>query len=569
MGELLFGTTLLASFLGGMVALLAPCCISVMLPAYFATGFRSRGRVVAGTLAFGAGVATVIVPIGLGATALSALFQRYHLWIYLTGGVLMLAGGLAVLAGWKPKMPMPSGGTPRQGGGFKAAYGLGAFSGVATACCAPVLAGVVVLSGASGSFLAALGVALIYVLGMVAPLVVIALAWERGHRGPAKLLEGRQVPLRLGPWRRRVPLGDLLSGGLLVAMGVLTSVLAFTGSEMSASGWRVRLSADLTHFASRITDALSWLPGWVVALAAAAALVLLIRRTLRPAAPAAAQSDGADAPGPAAPAACCAGTGSDPGPLTATSAADTDRTTPMETPPMAAEIQHAPKPGSKAARREKARQQREAERLQEQQEQRNRRLRRTALVTAAVVAVTGGLYLVFDRSEQAAQNVSYEVGKPGIGKTAPGFDLASSTGGKESLADHRGETVLLFFQEGGGCQPCWDQITDLEKSWKKVKGLGVDSMLSITTDPADLVKRKAKDDGIKTPVLSDPDLKVSKEYTTNQYGMMGTSKNGHSFVLVGPDGKIQWRADYGGAPDYTMYVKVDKLLSDLKAGRKA
>ena len=34
--------------------------------------------------------------------------------------------------------------------------------------------------------------------------------------------------------------------------------------------------------------------------------------------------------------------------------------------------------------------------------------------------------------------------------------------------------------------------------------------------------------------------------------MMGNSRNGHSFVLVGPDGQISWRADYGGAPDYTV-----------------
>ena len=45
--------------------------------------------------------------------------------------------------------------------------------------------------------------------------------------------------------------------------------------------------------------------------------------------------------------------------------------------------------------------------------------------------------------------------------------------------------------------------------------------------------------------------------------MMGTMANGHSFVLVGPDGKIDWRADHGGAPKYTMYVPVDKLLADL------
>ncbi|MGI5139337.1 MULTISPECIES: cytochrome c biogenesis CcdA family protein [unclassified Streptomyces] len=283
MSELLFGTTLLASFFGGVVALLAPCCISVMLPAYFATGFRSRGRVVAATLAFGSGVATVIVPIGLGAAAISAVLQHYHLWVYLTGGVLMLLGGLAVLYGWKPNLPMPSGRTPG-GQGFGAAYALGAFSGIASACCAPVLAGVAVLSGATASFPAALSVGLVYVLGMVAPLVVIALAWERGHRGPARILQGRQVRLRLGTWRRSLALGDLLAGALLVGMGVLTAILAITGPSMPTSGWRVTFAADLQHAASVATGWLAWVPGWAVAVAAAVGLALLIHRARRPSA---------------------------------------------------------------------------------------------------------------------------------------------------------------------------------------------------------------------------------------------------------------------------------------------
>src|SRR3954447_6639705 len=101
MGELLVGTTLLASFLGGVVALLAPCCVSVMLPAYLATGFRHRGGVVAATCVFGAGVATVILPIGLGATALSRLLFEQHVWLFSIGGALMIAAGVAVLGGWK------------------------------------------------------------------------------------------------------------------------------------------------------------------------------------------------------------------------------------------------------------------------------------------------------------------------------------------------------------------------------------------------------------------------------------------------------------------------------------
>jgi peroxiredoxin Q/BCP len=50
--------------------------------------------------------------------------------------------------------------------------------------------------------------------------------------------------------------------------------------------------------------------------------------------------------------------------------------------------------------------------------------------------------------------------------------------------------------------------------------------------------------------------------------MMGTSRDGHSFILVGPDGVIRWRADYGGAPDYTMDVPVTQLLANLKAGER-
>ncbi|WP_194916573.1 cytochrome c biogenesis CcdA family protein [Catenulispora rubra] len=277
MGNLLFGTTLLASFFGGVVALLAPCCVSVMLPAYLATGFRTRGRVVAATLAFTGGLATVIVPIGLGAAAVSAMISRDHFTVYLVMGAVMFAMGAAMLFGIKVKLPMISGGPGRSG--FGAAYLLGAFSGVASACCAPVLAGVVVLAGASGSFPAALTVGLVYVLGMVAPLLVIALAWERGNRRWAKVLQGRSITVP--GTSRRLPIGELLAGILLMAIGVITVVIAATGPDMPTTGWRITLSADLQHWAAVTTRHLSFVPGWVVAAVGAAAVALLLRRALR------------------------------------------------------------------------------------------------------------------------------------------------------------------------------------------------------------------------------------------------------------------------------------------------
>ncbi len=130
----------------------------------------------------------------------------------------------------------------------------------------------------------------------------------------------------------------------------------------------------------------------------------------------------------------------------------------------------------------------------------------------------------------------------------------------------RGKTVLLYFQEGLTCQPCWDQLKDIDAHLSEFPALGIDTVVSVTTDPLDAIKQKVADEGISSPVLSDPNLAVSIAYSANQHGMMGTSRDGHTFIVVGPDGRIRWRADYGGAPDYTMYVPVLDLLADLRAG---
>src|SRR5256714_13343452 len=120
MHQVLFGTALLTSFLGGVVALLAPCCVSVMLPAYFATGFSRRTGIAAATGMFAAGVATLIVPIGLGASAVSAALPSHHLLIFSIGGAAgmgrrgaVLGGGEGRLATAAPAGPSPGGGRGR------------------------------------------------------------------------------------------------------------------------------------------------------------------------------------------------------------------------------------------------------------------------------------------------------------------------------------------------------------------------------------------------------------------------------------------------------------------------
>lgn len=272
--DVLFGGTVLVSFLAGMVALLAPCCISVMLPAYFASSVDRRRALVSMTFLFAAGVSLVILPIALGAAAIGVAINENHLVIYLTAGALMLALGLFMIAGGKLRLPMP-GFRVRDRQGPLAVVSLGAFSGIASACCAPVLAGVLALSGISASFSAALVLGVAYVFGMVFPLFVIALLWDRFDWGQSRLLRGRTFQPRVLGRELAVHSTALASGVLMLLIGGVVIGLAFTGTGMTSSGWQVEISARLQHYASVAEDWSEAVPGWIWGLALTTLLAAL------------------------------------------------------------------------------------------------------------------------------------------------------------------------------------------------------------------------------------------------------------------------------------------------------
>src|SRR6266516_2064644 len=159
--SLFFGGSVIAAMIAGAIALFAPCCISVMLPAYFASSFQNRRVLIAMTFVFAGGIATIVLPIALGASLIRQLMTAQHLLIYTIGGLLMLALAIYVLLGGMLHLPMPT----RRGHtstGVLSVYTLGLFSGITSSCCAPVLAGVVALSSVASSFVLALLLGIAY-----------------------------------------------------------------------------------------------------------------------------------------------------------------------------------------------------------------------------------------------------------------------------------------------------------------------------------------------------------------------------------------------------------------------
>lgn len=232
------------------------------------------------TLLFAAGIATVILPLAMGASLLRELIAGEHTPIFLAGGLLMLGLGIYTLFGGKLQLPMPGRRAGRRTGPL-GVYSLGMFSGVASSCCAPVLAGVIALSSIAPSFALALGLGLAYVFGMVAPLFVISLLWERYDWRSSALFRPRDIHWRIGPITRTLPVSMLASGLLLVAMGLATAWIGLAYNSMPApSGWSSDLAAYVEHLGHAVTAALSWVPNWAAALVLAAIAALLIGRAV-------------------------------------------------------------------------------------------------------------------------------------------------------------------------------------------------------------------------------------------------------------------------------------------------
>ena len=276
MGPLVATSSVLVAFVGGVLALAAPCCVTYLLPAYLASVYRAQRAVLAMTFVFAAGIAVVLMPMVLGVAALADLLGSFHKEVFIVGGVFLVFLGFWSLAGRNLALPMRP--TPNGNYSVPSVFGLGVFSGAASSCCAPVLAGVLTLSAVSSSLPQALMIGSAYILGMVAPLMVLAYFWDRLQLANHAIVRGRHLSLRLGPVHQELHSTNLLAGVMFLAMGAFIIVLAFTGEAGTASDAQVRFSAELTRIADRMVSMVGGVPDFVFGLVLFGGTVLLFVR---------------------------------------------------------------------------------------------------------------------------------------------------------------------------------------------------------------------------------------------------------------------------------------------------
>ncbi len=279
--ELLTTGSVLAAFFAGGVALFAPCCIVFLAPSYLAGAVKnSRWRLLPLTFLFAAGLGLVLIPITLGMSLLSGAIAKYHQPIYYAGGALMFALAALALSGRMWSLPSVLRAPDTSRGDSASFFALGVFSGIASSCCAPVLAGVMTLSVLSGSAAGGFVLGVAYVFGMVFPLFVMALVWDKAKLGEKRFLRAKLVRFRVAG---RLVVTNTLNIGVAVAFAIMGGfIIALAGSKDMTGGTAAQAWASdvLTTTFAGIQDFLNPVPEWIQGLGILALAAVFVWATL-------------------------------------------------------------------------------------------------------------------------------------------------------------------------------------------------------------------------------------------------------------------------------------------------
>ena len=253
---------LFGAFLGGMLAILSPCSV-MLLPAFFAYAFPNTGRLVSRTGVFLAGLVVTLVPIGALAGTLGGWINLHRGSLLTWFAVIVIVFGVVMLFGIRvPGLTKTQGASSAS---TLSVFSLGAVYGLAGGCAGPIFGAILALSAFGGSALTGALTMFVYAVGMVVPMLLLALLWDRL---PIIRRIVRPRELVIGKWRNS---WTFIIGGLItIAVGIL--LIVTDGTEALSGVLGVDQQAVLENGALRAGAAV---PDWVVLLVLVACALVI------------------------------------------------------------------------------------------------------------------------------------------------------------------------------------------------------------------------------------------------------------------------------------------------------
>lgn len=263
--ELLVSASFIASFFAGVAALFAPCCVTVLLPTYLASIFKQKTTIFLMTFIYFLGLLAVFLPIGLGVSFISHIFADYHGLIFGLGGGFLIILGLTLTLGFQFSLPILV--HPHlKSHGLGSVFILGVFSGIATTCCAPVLAGVLALAAIPGSIFLGGAYTLSYVLGMVTPLLLLSMVLDKTKITEKLFIFRKTVSYKIFNKKINLTLSNLFSGVMFLFLGTMILYLAATSNLISHASYQIEINIFLTKVIKNISVYTRFIPEYIWAL---------------------------------------------------------------------------------------------------------------------------------------------------------------------------------------------------------------------------------------------------------------------------------------------------------------
>src|SRR5437764_2517262 len=237
--ESLSFVTILIAFVGGLASFLSPCVLP-LVPGYISlisgvsvehlkgahgSQVTARRAVVFNSLAFNAGLSLIFLLLGAAAGAVGAAIISNR-WIRIIGGLVIIAFGLQLMGVLKigalyRDTRKFSDERPR---GMLGSFALGlAFAAGWTPCIGPILGGILGLAATSGGWRSGLVLSAFYAAGLAVPFLISGL-------GINKFLGF------YGKFRRHLHKVEVVSGALLIAIGLLIATNTITRLASAAVG---------------------------------------------------------------------------------------------------------------------------------------------------------------------------------------------------------------------------------------------------------------------------------------------------------------------------------------------
>lgn len=206
--------SLLLAFIGGILSILSPCFLP-LFPSYVAYMFKEKKDITKMTAIFFAGLSTVFILLGLGATAFGKILESYRIQLIEIAGIVLILLGIAIAFG-KGMSFMRLKKTPGHDSVGVALFGA-AFALGFIPCIGAILFVILFIAATFHNYLYSVLLLFTYSFGLILPYFVLSIAYDRYRWHTKPWIRGKEFLLG------KIPLNttQLISGGIIILLGTL------------------------------------------------------------------------------------------------------------------------------------------------------------------------------------------------------------------------------------------------------------------------------------------------------------------------------------------------------------